>query len=168
MYSTYLPNQTFDAFRVSVLCDKTKILKKLPLLEMSRTFVLRNTNAVKLLRYRWKIFFYPWFHLYGYLPIHIPHLFPFFPPSLPYTLSLPSLPPKLAAMRMWPQPFSHMLYRICTRAQANCEKPVPIQWESVPSLPVSKKWPSAQRFDVQAARPAVTHPSTDPIKSCLT
>ena len=68
------------------------------------------------------------FQLYGNLPYtYTLSFFPFPPPSLPYPLSLPSLLPELPPMRMWPQPFSPTLYRICTRAQENCGKPVPIQ-----------------------------------------
>ena len=49
-------------------------------------------------------------------------------PRFPFSsLSFRQSPPPLP-LRMWPQPaFSPMLYRICTRAQENCIKPVPIQ-----------------------------------------
>ena len=81
-----------------------------------------------------------------------PTFFTFPPPSLPYPLSLPwDVPPS----RMWLQPFSLILYRICTRARRNCGKPcadtVDHLTESVPSLTVSEKWSPAQRFDVQVA-----------------
>ena len=89
-------------------------------------------------------YFYSWFHLYGYCLFTYPS--PRFP--LPSPSSRQSPPPPL---RMWPQSFSPMMYRICTRAQENCQKPVPIQSAISPSLsPVYslwKKWPNAQRFD---------------------
>ena len=60
-------------------------------------------------------------------------------------------------LRMLPQPFSSMLYRIRTRAQKNCGK-----------LQALKKLPSAQAFRYAGHGRAVTHPSTDSAPSCLT
>ena len=67
------------------------------------------------------IFFYSCFHLYGYLPyIYPPSFSPFL--SLPFLIAFPPPPPPPPPpIRMWPQPFSPMLYRICTRVQRNCE-----------------------------------------------
>ena len=115
--------------------------------------------------------FYSWFHLYPLLPFTYPHpRFPF-PPFLPILLSFTVFPPQIPPLRMWPQPFSPM-YRICTRAQGNCGKPVPIQsaiqqspslvyglWKNDLPLSVSicgpqtgghpsKYWPSAKLLDL--------------------
>ena len=96
------------------------------------------------------IFFYSCFHLYGNLPLTYPPPFPVFSFFL-------SLPPEVPPMRMWPQPFSSMLYRICTshkgieKLRKTCADTVGHLTESVLSLTVSEKWPPAQRFDVQAA-----------------
>ena len=78
------------------------------------------------------IIIYSWFHLYGYCLYISPLLFsPFilssFSPYFQLPLSFTFFPPEVAPVRMWPQPFSLMLYRICTRAEENCAKPVPIQ-----------------------------------------
>ena len=75
------------------------------------------------------IFFYSWFHLYGYCLLHIatpvsPFLLSFFLSVSPFFHCLPARGPPFENVR--PQPFSPMLYRICTRAQENCGKPVPI------------------------------------------
>ena len=70
-----------------------------------------------------------------------------------------------------PQPFSLLLYRICTRAQGNFGKPVPIQLAILQSLfPVYSLWKMTfcLVFRDAGRGPAVTHPSTDPAPSCLT
>ena len=75
-----------------------------------------------------------------------------FPPVrlLPFTYSNPLFPflslfpPEVPPLRMWPQLFSLMLYRICTRAQENCGKPVPIQ--VCPQSTVSEKITSRSAF----------------------
>ena len=49
--------------------------------------------------------------------LHLFSLFSAFPTLSPVTSFLTA---RVTPMRMWPQPFSPMLYRICTRAQGNC------------------------------------------------
>ena len=66
-------------------------------------------------------------------------------------------------LRMWPQPFSPMLYRIGTKAQDNCGKSMPIQ--SAISL---QKWLPARRFDMQAADRRSPIQVLNPAPSCLT
>ena len=46
---TYTPSQSVDSIRISVLPDKTQILKKSIILKISKTFILHNNNAAKLL-----------------------------------------------------------------------------------------------------------------------
>ena len=89
------------------------------------------------------------------LIIHISDLFPLSsPPSLPYPLSLPALPPELPPMKMWTAAIlsyavSH-LHESTGKLRKTCADTVDHSTESVPSLTVSEKWPPAQRFDVQA------------------
>ena len=79
-------------------------------------FFFVNYLAMLLIMY----LLYSWYHLYGYCLVHF-HLLllssetPFSPfPS--FSLSFTSFPPEVPPLRMWPQPFSPMLYHICTRA----------------------------------------------------
>ena len=56
---------------------------------------------------------------------------------------------------VWLLAFSLMLYRICTRAQENCGKPVPIQSAILQSMsPVPKKMTSCSAFRYAGRRPA--------------
>ena len=93
--------------------------------------------------------------------IHTPHLFPLFSSSLPLWLS--SLPPELPSFlttRVTPHEnvtaailsyaVSH-LHEGTGKLRKTCSDTVGHLTESVPSLTISEKWPSAQRFDVQAA-----------------
>ena len=72
-----------------------------------------------------------------------PTFFPFPPSSLPYPLSLPSLPPELPLMRMWTAAIlsyavSH-LHEGTGKLQKTCADTVGYLTESVPSLTVSEK-----------------------------
>ena len=93
--------------------------------------------------------------------IHTPHLFPLFSSSLPLWLSC--LPPELPSFlitRVTPHEnvtaailsyaVSH-LHEGTGKLRKTCSDTVGHLTESVPSLTISEKWPSAQRFDVQAA-----------------
>ena len=105
---------------------------------------------------------------YNAKPQRICIFFSFFP----FPLSLTFFRPEAHPLRIWPQPFSSKLYRVCTRAQENCGKPVPIQSAIQPSPPpvhslwkndlplsdlicrprtdghVSKYWPSAKLLEL--------------------
>ena len=85
----------------------------------------REKNFTKMVIILFFLFVFP--PVCGYLPYTYPPSFsPFF--SLPFFIPCQFLPYRqLPPMRMRPQPFFPMLYRICTRAQGNCGKPVPIQ-----------------------------------------
>ena len=114
---------------------------------------MRNINFTYV---RWPVvlFFHSWFHLYGYCLSHISTPVFLFLLSSRFPLPLTVFPPEVSDLKTWPQPFPPMLYRICPSAQENCGKPMPIQSaisQSVPSLQFLKKWPPAQRFDMQAA-----------------
>ena len=51
-----------------------------------------------------------------------------------------------------PMPFSPMLYRLCTRAQKNCGKPMPIQSAIQQSLyPINSLWKNDFPMSMQAA-----------------
>ena len=50
----YILNQKFDLITISVLRDITKIYKKAQISKMSRTFILQDDNAAKLLIIRQK------------------------------------------------------------------------------------------------------------------
>ena len=101
-----------------------------------------------------------------------PTFFPFPLPSFPYPLSLPSLPPELPPMRMWPQPLSP----ICCIAFARGHRKTAenLCWYSRPfnrvCLQSNSLWKMTSRssaFRCAGRGPTVTHPSTDPAKSCL-
>ena len=50
MYGMYIPNQKFDFIRISVFAIQQKSGKKSLISKMSRTFILHNINAEKLIK----------------------------------------------------------------------------------------------------------------------
>ena len=96
---------------------------------MTQTFFHKRGSQKleeNLKKFKW---FYSWVHLYGYC-VHSPYPFflsSFLPVSAFFNFFPARGPPPPPPLRMWPQPFSLTLYRICMRTQENCGKPVPIQ-----------------------------------------
>ena len=101
------------------------------------------------------ILFYSCFPAVWQLALYIsPIFFPFSPPSLSYPLSLPHLPPVTPHENVTAAILSYAvshLHEITGKLRKTCADTVGHLTESVPSLIDSKKWPPAQRFDVQAA-----------------
>ena len=55
MYGTFIPNEKLDSIRISVFSDIfVKNMKQSPISKLSRTFILHNNNAEKLLLHRIK------------------------------------------------------------------------------------------------------------------
>ena len=119
-------------------------------------------------------FFYSCFHLYGYLPYtYLPpfspfHLLPFFIPChfLPYHQSYPP-PPENVTAAILSYAVSHV-HEGTGKLRKTCADTVDHFTESVPSLQSLKKMTSRSAFRCAGRRLAVTHPSSDPVKSCLT
>ena len=89
---------------------------------------------------------------------------------LPYPLAFPFLPPEppsfltarvILPIRMWPAAILTYAVSQLHEGTGKLRKPVQL-------LAVSEKWPPVQRFWCAGRGPAVTHPSTDPAKGCLT
>ena len=141
-----------------------KVLKVLQIWNMHKKTVsnsCKNLQPGAFYFFRISIFFFSGFHLYGYC-LYIP------PPPFPLSFLLTIFPffhvlsaRGVTSLRMWPQPISPMMYRICTRAQENCGKPVPIEWAILQSLsPVNSLWKNDLLLSVSICRPRTGgHPS---------
>ena len=127
------------------------------------------------------VFFYSCFHLYGDLPYtYLPPFSPFSPPSLSYPLSLPSFTARVTFLPYrqsyppWECDRSHYLLRCIAFARGHRETVENLCRYSRPFnrvCPQSNslwKMTSRSAFRCAGRRPAVTHPSADPAKSCLT
>ena len=99
------------------------------------------------------IFFNSWFHLYGYCLLHIP------PPPIPLSSFLPIFP-FLSLSSRQKSPLENVTAAILSYAvthlhegteklRKTCADTVGHLTGSVPSLQSLKKWPRAQRFDMQ-------------------
>ena len=88
------------------------------------------------------------------LPFTCPHLVFPFSSFFPFPLFFPFFLPEVHPLRMWPQPFSPMLYRICRSLQGNCGKLVPIQSAIQQSQhPVYSLWKTDLPLSVSICRP---------------
>ena len=100
------------------------------------------------------IFFYSWFHLYGYCLLHIPT--PVFPFLLSSRFPLPSLSSRQRCDALENVNAAILSYAVSyldegtVKLRKTCADTVGHFTESVPSLQSLKKWPLARRFDMQA------------------